>query len=146
MARPVRPTDLYVTNGWYMEIPGLISPHFETLDGLGIESSTVQIVDAGTNMEYKFPSQIIRFPELTLARTLQGTTDDVVWEDIVNRCIREGLKFDCTVVKLHNGVEAFRLSLVGFRVQSFTYPSFDVNGEDKFLVNYTCTTDYWIKI
>lgn len=146
MARPVRPTDLYVTNGWYMEIPGLLSPHFETLDGLGIESSTVQLVDAGTNVEYKFPSQIIRYPELTLARTLQGTTDDAALETIVQQCIEEGFKFDCQLIKLHNQVEAFRLAMVGFRFQNVTYPTFDVNGEDKFLINYTATVDFFYKI
>jgi hypothetical protein len=147
MARPTRPTDLVVTNGWYLEgIPAVVSPHFETISGIGIESSTVTLVDAGTNMEHKFPSQIIRFPDITLTRSYQNNTDDAAVEAWANSCIRLGVRTDVTVVKLHNGVEVFRIVLVGFRVSAFNLPDFDVSGEDKATVTFTCSCEYWYKL
>jgi hypothetical protein len=146
MARPRKPSDLLVANGFWIEMPGLVSPHFETLDGLGIESSDVMIVDAGTNIEYKFPTQIARYTELSLTRTLDGSSDDAALEELVQKCIHEGLKFDGTVVKTHWGKEAFRLQLVGFRFKTLTEPSLDVNGEEKYQQSLTGTIDYYYKL
>jgi len=146
MARPRKPSDLFVANGWWLEIPGLVSPHFETLDGLGIESADVMIVDAGTNVEFKFPTQIARYTELSLTRTLDGSSDDAVLEDIVQRCIHQGYKFDATVVKTHWSQEIFRLALVGMRFKTIAEPSLDVNGEEKYTMNLTATIDYYYKI
>lgn len=147
MARPTRPTDALVTNGFYLEgIPAAVSPHFETVSGLGIESGTVTIVDAGTNMEHKFASQIIRFPDITLTRTMQNNTDDAAIEAWANACIRAGLRTDVTLVKLHHGAEVFRIMMKGFRVSAFTMPDFDTSGEDKAIVTYTCSCEYWYKL
>lgn len=141
MPKPTKPTDLLVTNGWYLEIAGLVSPHFETLDGLGITSNSVELVDAGTNKKHKFPTQILDFGELTLTRTAQNNADDATLAQITDDCIRRGLKFDCAVVKLHNQEEVFRILLRGFRITAYTFPTFDVGGEEKFTYNYTCTVD-----
>lgn len=141
MPKPQRPTDLYVVNGWYLEIQGLVSPHFETLEGVGKSSNKVEIVDAGTNKKFKFGTQIIDFGELSLTRTYQGTADDISLERLVDRMITTGLKLDVSAVKLHNKVEVFRILLSGFNFQSSKYPTFDVNGEEKFSVSYMATCD-----
>jgi hypothetical protein len=143
MARPRTPNDLYVVNGWWLEAPTLVSPHFQTFDGLGINTNTVDVVDAGTNIKYKFSGQIMDAQEMTLTRTLDGSSDDAALDALFDQCIREGFKFPCNIVKLHHRVEIFRIALVGFRFVNKTMPSFDVNSEEKFLVSYTATCDYW---
>lgn len=143
MPRPTRPQDLFVTNGWYLELAGLISPHFETLEGIQRHSNKVSIVDAGSNKKYQFGTQIMDFGEMTLTRTYQGTVDDITLEVLVHQMITEGVKFFCNAIKMHNKREVFRIQFEGFNIHSSTYPTFDVNAEDKFLVSYIATCDDW---
>lgn len=143
MPRPQRPKDLFVTNGWYFEIPGLISPHFETLEGVQKTANKVEIVDAGTNKKYKFGTQIIDFGDLSITRTYQGTVDDIALEKLVDLMIGEGLKLPVTAVKLHNRQEVFRVQMDGFNIHSKQMPTFDVNAEEKFTVTYQATCDDW---
>lgn len=143
MARPVRPTDLYVTNGWYLEMPGLISPHFETLEGVAKTSNSVDLVDGGTNKRHKFSSQILDFGEMNLTRTYQGTIDDRTLYAIVEDMILRGLRLDVMAVKLHHQQEVFRILFEDFRITSSNFPTFDVNAEEKFLVSYAATCSDW---
>lgn len=143
MPRPQRPTDLYVTNGWYLELPGLTSPHFETLEGLQKTSEHVDIVDAGTNRKHKFAGQIVDFGDMTLSRTHQGTADDKILIEMAENMIYRGLKVPAVAVKMHHGQEVMRIVLEGFRFSAYTFPTFDVNSQEKFLVNYTATCDNW---
>lgn len=106
-------------------------------------SNKVEIVDAGSNKKYKFGTQILDFGEMTLTRTYQGNVDDVALETLVKQMIQEGLKLDFPAVKLHNKREVFRLLFTGFNIHAANYPTFDVNGEDKFLVTYNATCDDW---
>lgn len=143
MARPQRPTDLYVVNGWWLEMPGLVSPHFETLEGIQRTANKVEIVDAGTNKKYKFGTQIIDYGELTLTRTMQGTADDEALENIVRMMIQGGLKLPVSAVKTHNGEVVFRILFTGFNIHSETHPTMDVNAEEKYLITYAATCDDW---
>lgn len=143
MPYPQKPTDLFVVNGWYLEMPGLTSPHFETLEGLQKNSTSVEIVDAGSNKKFKFPGQIEDFGELSLTRTHQGTPDDIALERMAEQMIKFGLKVNATAVKLHHGQPVFTVLLEGFRISSMTLPSFDVNTEEKFLVTYGASCDNW---
>jgi hypothetical protein len=153
MGKPKTPIDLYVTNGWYIEIPsfasfpGLQSPHFQTLEGLGIDSGTVDIVDAGTNIKYKFPTQILDFTEITLTRTLDGGPDDAALDILAQLCLRQGVKVPVvSIVKMHNQQEVFRVQAQGFRLLSEKFPTMDINGEDKFLMTYRATIDQYQKV
>ena len=147
MGKPRVPTDLLTTNGWWLEIPSVANCHFETLDGLGtIESGTQTITDAGTNIVYKFSDQTYNASELSLTRTLNGSETDAQMDSLYLRCIREGLKFDCMLTKLHNGVEIFRYVIKGFRFVNQSAPSLDVNGGDKYTFSYTATQDYAYKV
>lgn len=146
MPRPTPPKDLYVANGWYLELPGLTSPHFETLEGVGRESDDVEIVDAGTNKKHKFGTQIIDFTEMTLTRTRQGTEDDALLLAMVRECIERGLKVPCVAVKLHKQVEVFRIVFDGFRFKKHNMPTFDVNSTEKFLETFGATCDGWDEV
>jgi hypothetical protein len=146
MAKPRTPKTLYVNNGWWMEIPTLVSPHFQTLEGVGIGTGTVDIVDAGSQIKYKFSSQVLDANEMTLTRTLDGSSDDATMNALFDRCVRDGYKFNCSFVKTHNGAEVFRYSFVGFRFVTKSDPTLDVNGEDKYLMSYTATCDYHFKV
>lgn len=144
--KPQKPQDLYVVNGWYLTIPvaGIMSDGiFETLEGMQVQSGSVEIVDAGTNKKYRFSDQITDYGEMTLTRTYQGNAADRALEVLVRTMIDNGLKLPVTAVKMHNGQEVFTVVFEGFRFNSTTFPTWDVNGTDKFTVSYGATCDGW---
>ena len=143
MPKPKTPSDLYVVNGWWLEMPGLMSPHFETLEGAGINTDSVSIVDAGANIKYKFSGQILDFTDLTLTRTQDGSSDDAAVDALYDQCVRLGFKFNCALVMTHNGQEVYRIAFVGFRFVNKTLPTLDINAAEKLTVTYTATNDYW---
>jgi hypothetical protein len=147
MGKPRVPTDLVVTNGWWVEIPAVADCHFETLDGLDdVESGSQSIIDAGTNIEYKFGDQTYKSGDLSMSRTLSNSATDAQLDSLFLRCIREGIKFSATVVKLHNGVELFRVVIVGMRFVTKKGASLNTANGEKYSVTYTATKDYAYKI
>lgn len=146
MSRPARPTDQLVVNGWYLEIPGLSSPHFETLDGISKGEEDVSIVDGGTNKTFTFGGQVISFGKMTLSRTRQGNADDKALNIMIDAMITKGVKINITGVKLHHGVEQFRIYFQGFRIGRRSKPSWNVNSSEKYTETYEATCDDWDEI
>lgn len=146
MARPQKPQDVYVTNGWYLNIPvaGINSDGlFETLEGMGKSTETVEVVDAGTNRKYKFTNQLTDYSEMTLTRPYNGSAADRAMEVLVNTMIENGLKLPVTAVKMHHGKEVMTIVFEGFFFSAANYPNFDVGGSEKFTVSYTAHCDGW---
>jgi len=144
MARPNKPLDQVVVNGWYLELPGLPdSMHFETLSGLQVSGNDVELVDAGTNLKHKFPSQILDFGELSLSRTYDASDRDKAIEALVDECLTTGLTVNAIAVKLHWREELFRIVLEGFRFKGKSLPNFEVGGEGKFTVTYSAVIEQW---
>lgn len=144
--KPQKPQDVYVANGWYLNIPvpGIMSDAiFETLEGMQKQSGTVETVDAGTNRKYKFSTQLTDHGEMTLTRSYQGNATDRALEILVNQMIENGLKLPVQAVKMHNGKEVFTIVFEGFRFLSANYPTFDIASEEKFTVSYGATCDAW---
>lgn len=144
--KPQKPQDVYVANGWYLNIPvpGIMSDAiFETLEGMQKQSGTVETVDAGTNRKYKFSTQLTDYGEMTLTRSYQGNATDRAMEVLVNQMIENGLKLPVQAVKMHNGKEVFTIVFEGFRFLSANYPTFDISSEEKFTVSYGATCDGW---
>lgn len=144
--KPQKPQDIYVANGWYLNIPvpGIMSDAiFETLEGMQKKSGTVETVDAGTNRKYKFSTQLTDYGEMTLTRSYQGNVTDRALEILVNQMIENGLKLPVQAVKMHNGKEVFTIVFEGFRFLSANYPTFDISSEEKFTVSYGATCDGW---
>lgn len=144
--KPQKPQDVYVANGWYLNIPvpGIMSDAiFETLEGMQKQSGTVETVDAGTNRKYKFSTQLTDYGEMTLTRSYQGNVTDRALEVLVNQMIENGLKLPVQAVKMHNGKEVFTIVFEGFRFLSANYPTFDISSEEKFTVSYGATCDGW---
>lgn len=144
--KPQKPQDIYVANGWYLNIPvpGIMSDAiFETLEGMQKQSGTVETVDAGTNRKYKFSTQLTDYGEMTLTRSYQGNATDRALEVLVNQMIENGLKLPVQAVKMHNGKEVFTIVFEGFRFLSANYPTFDISSEEKFTVSYGATCDGW---
>lgn len=144
--KPQKPQDVYVANGWYLNIPvpGIMSDAiFETLEGMQKQSGTVETVDAGTNRKYKFSTQLTDYGEMTLTRSYQGNVTDRALEILVNQMIENGLKLPVQAVKMHNGKEVFTIVFEGFRFLSADYPTFDISSEEKFTVSYGATCDGW---
>lgn len=146
MAKPQKPQDVYVSNGWYLNIPvaGINSDGlFETLEGMGKSSGVVEVVDAGTNKKYKFTDQLTDYSEMTLTRPYNGTAADRAMEVLVNTMIETGLKLPVTAVKMHQGKEVFTIIFEGFAISAANYPTLDVGSSDKFTVSYTAHCDGW---
>ena len=146
MAKPQKPQDVYVTNGWYLNIPvpGIMSDGlFETLEGLSKSSGVVEVVDAGTNRKFKFTNQLTDYGEMTLTRPYNGSTADRAMEVLVNTMIENGIKLPVSAVKLHQGKEVMTILFEGFSFSAASYPTFDVAGEEKFIVSYTAHCDGW---
>lgn len=144
--KPQKPQDVYVANGWYLNIPvpGIMSDAiFETLEGMQKQSGTVETVDAGTNRKYKFSTQLTDYGEMTLTRSYQGNVTDRALEILVNQMIENGLKLPVQAVKMHNGKEVFTIVFEGFRFLSANYPTFNISSEEKFTVSYGATCDGW---
>ena len=144
--KPQKPQDVYVANGWYLNIPvpGIMSDAiFETLEGMQKQSGTVETVDAGTNRKYKFSTQLTDYGEMTLTRSYQGNVTDRALEILVNQMIENGLKLPVQAVKMHNAKEVFTIVFEGFRFLSANYPTFDISSEEKFTVSYGATCDGW---
>lgn len=146
MAKPQRPQDIYVVNGWYLNIPvpGIMSDGlFETLEGMQKSSGVVEVVDAGTNRKHKFTDQLVDYGEMTLTRPYNGSAADRAMEVLVNTMIENGLKLPVTAVKMHQGKEVMTVIFEGFAFSAANYPTFDVGGSDKFIVSYTAHCDGW---
>lgn len=146
MAKPQKPQDIYVVNGWYLNIPvpGIMTDGlFETLEGMQKSSGVVEVVDAGTNRKYKFTDQLVDYGEMTLTRPYNGSAADRAMEVLVNTMIESGLKLPVTAVKMHNGKEVLTIIFEGFAINSANYPTLDVNGSEKFMVSYSAHCDGW---
>ena len=95
MAKPQKPQDAFVANGWYLNLPvaGILSNGlFETLEGMGKSSGNVEMVDAGSNHVYNFTDQLTRYDEMTLTRTYQGNSADRAMEALVSTMIETAAK------------------------------------------------------
>ena len=146
MAKPQKPQDIYVVNGWYLNIPvpGIMSDGlFETLEGMQKTSGTVEVVDAGTNRKYKFTDQLVDYGEMTLTRSYNGSATDRAMETLVNTMIENGLKLPVTAVKMHHGKEVMTIVFEGFAFSAANYPTFAVDSSDKFTVSYAAHCDGW---
>lgn len=145
-----KPTDVYVNNGWYLDIPiaGIgVDGLFETLEGLSKESGVVEVVDAGTNKKYKFTNQMQDFGNLTLTRSYNGSNADRALKALVDTMISTGVKLPQVIAhKMHHGKEVLCYVIEGFAFNSMTMPSFNTAGTDKFTVSYGAHCDGWEEI
>jgi hypothetical protein len=141
-----RPTDLYVNNHWYIELPGLVSPKFHQVSGIEESSGEVSIVDGYRNVEHKFSSQLKKYNDIVLHRAKDGSVDDISMRELVRACMNNGLRFDANLVKLHNGIEVFRILMLGVRVKNNAHPDLNTAGEDRYDMKYTCSVSEWIEI
>lgn len=133
---PTRPVDLYTSNHFYMEVPGLISPQIHTVEGIGIESGEVSIVDGFTNIQHKFSSQLKKAKDVTFTRAKDGSADDLAMKALADKCLDEGFRFDCHLVKRHNGKEVFRILLLGCRIKTVDYPTHQTDAEERYDMKY----------
>ena len=143
---PLRPTDLYTNNHWYFEIPGLISPHFHTLEGIEQKSGEVFIVDGSTNIKHRFSSQLKEYNDIVLTRGMDGSVDDATMRVLVQKCMNEGFRFDGNLVKMHNGQEVFRILFLGCRIKNYAHPSLKTDGEERYDNKYTLSVSEWVEI
>ena len=138
-----KPTDSITTGHWYFEIPGLISPHFQALEGISRETGEVTVVDGATNITHKFSAQIKKFGDITLTRPYDGSVDDVSVNALYRKCEDEGFRFDGSLVKMHNGKEVFRILFMGMRIKRREHPNLATEGEDRYDVKYVCSVSQW---
>lgn len=145
-SKPKPPTGAVTNNGWYLTLfsnPQLVSPHFNTLSGLSKKTGTIEIVDGGTNIKYKFSSQIIDFGQITLSRPNDASPDDAAWRGIVNAGIRLGVKYTGVLIKEHFSQEVYRIAFSGLGFKEYNYPDFNVSAEDAQMPTVMATVDSW---
>lgn len=143
---PIRPSDLYTNNHWYFEIPGLVSPHFHTLEGIEQKSGEVFIVDGSTNIKHKFSSQLKEYSDINLTRAMDGSVDDLTMKALVQQCMNSGFRFDGSLVKMHSGQEVFRILFLGLRIKNVAHPSLKTDAEERYDIKYTCSVSEWVEI
>lgn len=146
MPVPNKPTALYTANNWYFEIPGLLSPHFHTLEGINQKSGEVSIVDGGTNIKHKFSSQLKDYGDIVLTRAYDGSVDDLAMQTLVNLSMNTCTRFDGNLVKAHCGKEVFRILFLGLRIKDVAHPTLNTDSEDRYDVKYTCSVSEWQEI
>lgn len=149
MAKSQKPIALYTVNGWTLELPGLVSPHFETLSGLSKKTGTMTIVDGGTNVKFKFSDQIKDFGQITLGRTDDGSIDDLTIRSLIEESIENGTKYTGALVKRHYGVEVFRIAFEGLGFVEQNWPDLDVNATEdsaKLKIDIVANVDTWLYI
>lgn len=139
----IKPTDALVTNGWYFEIPGLVSPHFNSLAGIERKSGEVVVVDGTTNIMHKFSDQLKEFGDITLMRTKDGSVDDKTMKALADKCLNTGFRFDGQLVKNHNRQEAFRIVFLGARIKVEKHPDLKTDGKEKYDMTYTLSISEW---
>jgi hypothetical protein len=144
--KPVKPFNVYTNNNWYFEIPGLVSPQFHTLEGIGVESSEVFVVDAVTNIKHKFSSFIKDYSDISLTRALDGSIDDANMRQLQSFGLDNGIRVDGNLVKMHAGVEVFRIMFFGMRLKGIGHPTLDTNGADRYDIKYTFSVSEWVEV
>lgn len=146
MPKPNRPTNLFTTNNWYFELPGFVSPHFSTLEGISKTSGEVSIVDGGTNVRHKFSSQIRDYGDISLTRAYDGSVDDYAIQALSKLSFDGCQRFDGNLVKLHCGEEVFRILFLGMRLKEEVHPTLNTEGEDRYDVRYTFSVSEWVEV
>lgn len=139
MAKPKKPQDVLVVNGWYLDIPvpGIgTDAIFETLEGVGKSTGVVQIVDAGSNHKHNFGDQLVDYSEMTLTRAYQNNAIDRAMEALVTICMEGGQSFDCVATKMHHGKPVFSVLFEGFQFKSESHPTLDISSGEKYVVSY----------
>lgn len=141
-----KPVDALTANHFYFEVPGLVSPHFQKIEGISKKSGEVFIVDGSTNTKHKFSSQLKECGDITLTRVYDGTVDDYTMKALTEQCLNEGFRFDGNLVKLHNGQEAFRIIFLGLRIKEVQHPNLDTASEERYEVKYICSVSDFIEV
>lgn len=142
----LKPTDLYTSNHWTLEIPGLVSPHFHKVEGIEQKSGEVSIVDGSTNIKHKFSSQLKEYNDIVITRAMDGSVDDQTMKVLVQQCMNIGFTFDAMLVKMHNGQEVFRILILGARIKNYAHPSLDTSAEERYDLKYTLSVSEWIEV
>jgi len=142
----IKPQDLYTTNHFYIDMVGLVSPHFHTVEGIEQKSGEVSIVDGTTNIKHKFSSQLKEYSDITLTRAMDGTIDDTTLKALVQQCMNNGFRFDANLVKMHNGQEVFRILMLGVRIKNYTYPTFNTEAEERLDMKYVLSVSEWVEL
>lgn len=141
-----RPDNLFTTNHWTFEIPGLNFPNFQKLEGISKTSGEISIVDGTTNIKHKYSSQLRDFGDITLTRPYDGSADDIAMQALEKASFDTGARFDGHLVKYHNGVEVFRIMFFGLRIKEVKHPNLDVAAEEAYNVMLTISVSEWEEI
>jgi len=141
-----RPDDLYASSHWTFEIAGMKSPNFQKLSGLSKKVGEIKMVDGSTNITHKFSSQIKDFGEITLTRPKDGSIDDAAMMALEKFSLDSGNRIDGQLIKLHNGVEVFRIMFFGLQMKEVKHPDFDTSAESSYDMQYTFSVSEWEEI
>ena len=140
-----KPVDALTANHFYIEMAGLVSPHFQKIEGISKKSGEVVIIDGSTNTKHKFSDQLKEVGDITLTRVYDGSVDDITMRLLVEQCLNEGFRFDINMVKMHNGQEAFRIIILGMRIKEVQHPNYDTGSTERLEVKYVCSVSDYVE-
>jgi hypothetical protein len=146
MPAPLTPTNVFSANGWYFEIQGLVSPHFNRLSGIKKSTGEVSIVDGSTGIRHKFANQIKEFGDITLVRAYDGSVDDNYMRQLTKLSLDGCTKFDGNLVKLQCGKEVFRIIFLGMKMKDTEHPELRTDSEERYDVQYMFSVTEWQEI
>lgn len=142
------PTDLLTTNQWTLDIdilPGekkMVSPQFDSLDGIGVAVGTIEKAEGGSGLVYKFSNHAINHKPITISRKRDGTAQDAYLQQYVDTYIRSGAKRNGTMYKYHNGKLIRKIIFVGLGLFDSQHPSYNSTTSDAEEIRIQCTVDY----
>ncbi|MFH0989836.1 MAG: hypothetical protein V1799_07460 [bacterium] len=141
-----KPNDLIPINGWVFELPGLTSPHFHKLSGIGVKTGTMTIIDGGTNMAFNFSDGIEENGAITMTRTRDNSAADGVFAKFVRDVIKTGVKVNGSFVQYRHGKQVLKILFTGLLMNDFKYNDFDTSGKGdgaKSDQTYVAQVDHW---
>jgi hypothetical protein len=139
-----RPTTVFMANGWYFDMPGLVTPRFQTLEGINRKTGTTDIVDGGDNIKYQFSDQIQEFGQITLARTRDGSVDDYTMDLLVTASLREGATYSGTLYKLNWRKRVFSIGFVGLMFIEDAHPTLETGSSEQYSQRFTAIVHEWL--
>jgi phage tail-like protein len=126
-------SEAYRTDEFVVEIEGMESPGITKVSGLTLgEVDQIDQPDGGANITHKISSGIIKYSDLTLERSMDGTKADQDFKDWFNEMFKldgtgtgSQLRRNGSVVKKQFGAEVLRFAFEGAWIKSVKFSDLD---------------------
>ena len=134
--------EAYRTDEFVVEIEGIESPGITKVSGLSLgEVDQIDQPDGGANITHKISSGIVKYNDLTLERSMDGSQADQdfkAWFEEMFKLDGTGtgsqLRRNGSVVKKQFGEEVLRLAFEGGWIKSVNFSDLDAATSDRMVM------------